>query len=224
VNKYFIILIEALVMSPASAENGKPTVYGKTMGNWGQAWWQWALNFPSADNPLLQSGQVDCSAGQSGKVWYLAGTFGGSAERTCSVPEGKALFVPILNSIMWTPDDCAVNDLKTCREKNAGNNLDTISSWTCTVDGVPCVWFTQVVRAQSAPRPLNLPAGSIAVTDFGYTPGLREKSIADGYAVMLHPLSRGQHTVHITSSGPGGTPPFSLDVTYHLTVKRKFSR
>lgn len=217
-NKYLIALIAALVMLPASAENATPTVYGKTMGNWGQAWWQWALNFPSADNPIQQDGYVDCSAGQSGKVWFLAGTFGESVERTCSIPEGRALFVPIINSLYWTPEDCASNDVKTCREKSAGQGIDSILSWTCTVDGVPCAWFAQVVRAQSDPRPLNLPAGAIAATDWGYPPGVREKSIADGYAVMLDPLSRGQHTVHITSSAE--SPSFSLDVTYHLTIER----
>ena len=88
--------------------NATPMVYGQTIGNWGQSWWQWVSNFPAAEDPILQDGSVDCSAGQSGKVWYLAGTFGGAAERTCSIKKGKAIFFPLLNGIYWTPLDPAI--------------------------------------------------------------------------------------------------------------------
>lgn len=34
----------------------------QSIGNLGLAWWQWATNFSSADNPITQpSGEVDCS-------------------------------------------------------------------------------------------------------------------------------------------------------------------
>jgi len=208
-----------------------PKVYGKTIGNWGHAWWQWALNFATADNPILQDGVVDCSAGQSGNVWFLAGTFGGAAERTCTIKKGKAIFFPLFNGIWWTPlvpnvpEDCT--DEASCRGVSV--NIDALTSWTCTVDGTPCVWSYQIVRAQSDARPFNIPAGSIADTDFGpvqggtYEPGLRRISIADGYWVMLDPLPRGQHTIHFTAATADGDdddfdPDFSLDVTYQLRV------
>lgn len=191
--------------------NATPVVYGQTIGNWGQAWWQWVSNFPAAEDPILQNGSVDCAAGQSGKVWYLAGTFGGSADRSCSIKKGKAIFFPLFNGIYWTPEDCP--DEASCRA-GVGASVDTVSNWTCTVDGTPCVWFTQIVRAQSDARPLNIPAGS-SFTAFGYAPGLRQISIADGYWVMLDPLPRGTHEIHFTATTSGG---FSLDVTYHLTV------
>jgi hypothetical protein len=205
--------------NPARAGNATPQVYGQTIGNWGHAWWQWALNFPTADNPILQDGNVDCSVGQSGKVWYLAGTFGGAAERTCSIKKGKALFFPLFNGIFWTPLDPAVpedcTDEQSCRA-GVGALIDTITSWTCTVDGTPCVQSYQIVRAQSDARPFNILDGSI-LTDLGYAPGVREISIADGYWVMLDPLPPGEHTIHFTATASafGG---FSLDVTYHLTV------
>jgi hypothetical protein len=197
---------------PAQAGNATPKVYGQTIGNWGHAWWQWALNFATADCPILQDGDVDCSAGQSDAVWYLAGNFGGETERTCSIKKGKAIFFPLLNGIFWTPEDCT--DEPSCRT-GVSALIDAITSWTCTVDGTPCVWSAQIVRAQSDARPFNIPVGSIADTDFGYDPGLRMISIADGYWVMLDPLPPGEHTIHFTSNAPG----FSLDVTYHLTVE-----
>lgn len=205
----FLLIASA---GPARAGNAIPHVYGQTIGNWGHAWWQWVSNFSTDDNPILQNGDVDCSAGQSGKVWYLAGTFGGSAERTCSIKKNRAIFFPLFNAIFWTPEDC--DDEPSCRA-DASAAIDPLTSWTCTVDGTPCVWSAQIVRAQSDARPLNLPEGSFAVTDLGYPPGVREISIADGYWVILDPLPTGLHTIHFTSTAPG----FTLDVTYHLTVE-----
>lgn len=150
--------------------NATPMVYGQTIGNWGQSWWQWVSNFPAAEDPILQDGSVDCSAGQSGKVWYLAGTFGGAAERTCSIKKGKAIFFPLINGIYWTTEDCT--DEASCRT-GVSEGVDALINWTCTVDGIPCAWFAQIVRAQSDARPLNIPAGS-SFTDFGYEPGLRK--------------------------------------------------
>ncbi len=206
----FLLLASA---DPARAGNATPQVYGQSIGNWGHAWWQWAVNFPTADNPIVQTGDVDCSAGQSGKVWYLAGTFGTSAARTCSIKKGKAMFLPLLNAIGWTSDGGCTDELS-CRTY-VGALIDAVTSWTCTVDGTPCVWSAQIVRAQSDALPLNLPDGSFE-EDFGFAPGVREISIADGYWVMLDPLPPGPHTIHFTSAV--SSIPFSLDVTYHLTV------
>jgi hypothetical protein len=199
---------------PAAANNATPNTYGKTISNWGHAWWQWAARFSAADNPIAQDGFVDCTAGQSGAVWFLAGTGGGTVERTCSVKQGKALFFPIGNSIAWSDDD---SDLDECRAV-AAQYIDPAPTWTCEVDGIPCIYTNQVVRAQSDPLPFDIPGDSwLAVDEDGEllnTPGLWKPSISDGYWVMLPPLSRGEHTIRFTYSRSG----FELDVTYHLTV------
>ena len=206
------LLIAAAMPAAADDGEGRP-LYGKTIGNWGHAWWQWALDFPTATIPLLQNGPVDCSAGQSGKVWFLAGNFGGTSERSCTIKKGRALFFPILNGIAWTPEDCTTE--LGCRELVSEVLIDGLVNLTCTLDGTPCVFRTEVVRAQSDPRRLNFPPGSIAVTDWGYAPGVREMSIADGYWVMLDPLPPGSHTLRITAER--GT--FKLDVTYQLVIR-----
>ena len=199
---------------PAWAGSANPKVNGKTIGDWGHAWWQWASNFSSETNPIGQNGDVDCSAGQSGKVWFLAGTFGASATRTCSIPRGRALFFPLFNVIFWTPEDCTFESA--CRG-GAAALIDNLRSWSCTVDGTPCVFSVPVVRAQSDARPLDIPEGSFW-EDFGTTPGLRPLSVADGYWVMLDPLPPGPHQVTFTASAPD--LEFALSVTYILTVGR----
>ena len=58
-------------------------------------WWQWALSIPTSVNPQLDATGQDAVVGQHGSVWFLAGVFGGgTATRTCSVPEGTGTLFP----------------------------------------------------------------------------------------------------------------------------------
>jgi hypothetical protein len=45
-------------------------VLGKTYGEWSAKWWQWAFDSNFAQ---FTAGDVDCSAGQKGAVWFLGG-------------------------------------------------------------------------------------------------------------------------------------------------------
>src|SRR5262245_2884044 len=80
------------VLSPTS----KP--YGKSYSEWAAAWWQWGLSIPADRNPLSDRTGEFCDEGQSGPVWFSGG-LATSGERTCTIPAGKALFMPIFNSI-----------------------------------------------------------------------------------------------------------------------------
>lgn len=210
VGKIVVILCSIMALD-AMADSITPKIYDKTIGNWGHAWWRWALQYPAETNPIATDGNVDCLAGQQGKVWFLAGTFGAKANRTCTVKKGRSLFFPIFNGFFWVPEDCP-NELE-CR-KGVAKQIDTLTNWTCTIDNVPCIFKNQLVRDQSDAIPLNIKPGTI-LEDFGYAPGLRKIAIADGYWMMLKPLSSGQHVLHFTAAAEGG---FKLDVTYHLTV------
>src|SRR5262249_5476515 len=78
-----------------------PNPHGGPYAVLGTNWWQWVFSLPVTDgqgnvtHPLLTSGIVDCSIGQSGQLWFLAGNFGGSTSRNCTVPRNTALFFPI---------------------------------------------------------------------------------------------------------------------------------
>src|SRR5262245_11590153 len=49
--------------------------HGKTYGQWGALWWQWAAAFTNADSPLTDTTGARCGAHQTGRVWFLAGGF-----------------------------------------------------------------------------------------------------------------------------------------------------
>src|SRR4051794_16357251 len=49
---------------------------GKSYAKWSAAWWQWLFSLPADGNPGTDSPDFDVTAGQSGRVWFLAGPFG----------------------------------------------------------------------------------------------------------------------------------------------------
>ncbi|MBI4821912.1 MAG: hypothetical protein HY791_36980 [Deltaproteobacteria bacterium] len=58
----------------------------------------------SIDVLFMDTDGHNCAVGQSGKIWYVTGSFGGGPiTRSCTIPSGKGLFLPILN-IMSIPD------------------------------------------------------------------------------------------------------------------------
>ena len=71
--------------------------YGYSYSDWSAKWWQWILGIPENKSPLGDANGKYCAEGQAGPVWYLSG-FNGKTERSCNVPTGKAIFVPIINT------------------------------------------------------------------------------------------------------------------------------
>ena len=201
------------------------TVGGLTYQVWSAKWWQWVISQPAATNPVLDTTGAQCKNGQpSGSVWFLAGTFGGAAERTCYVPSGKALFFPLYNSACLsgtfnsdgtftihypekTPKPVSVE------QQCAAAGLGTVSNLQATLDGVSIPNLDKY-RVQSSIFRVTIPAGDI--TGLGPATG---KAASDGYWLMLTPLSTGTHNLHfaVTTTFPDGSTN-AVDVTYHLVV------
>src|SRR6478672_10896192 len=72
----------------------------KTYSNWGALWWQWFLQTPAPQNPVLDTTGANCAVGQPVPgTFFLAGTFDGSTVfRNCTVPVGSGFLIPILNN------------------------------------------------------------------------------------------------------------------------------
>jgi hypothetical protein len=191
-------------------------VFGKSYGEWGAAWWQWALGQPTAVNPVLDTTGRFAGVGQSGLVWFLAGTFGGPATRTCTVPEGKMLFFPVVNTILGAGVfDCNPSvpgvpcDVPVLQGK-AKAAIDKVTHLEVKVDGVSVEDLFSYSAASPHPFSLKLPDGNV----LGLPAGTYVPQVCDGYWLMLAPLSHGKHTIHFKSEGYA-----SVDVTYYLTVQ-----
>ena len=75
--------------APARAAQVVPIgekAFGKSYGEWSTTWWNWAVSQPAEASPVTDETGARCNVGQSGPVFFLAGTTGGSVTRTCSVP------------------------------------------------------------------------------------------------------------------------------------------
>ncbi len=103
-------------------------------------WVQWVMALPYSTGPISDPNGDSCAAGQSGADWYLAGTWGGSAERDCDVPAGKHLVFPLLN---WMciffpelfPDAAAVAEAVPEYVASYQSMPDEVCSLTLKVDG-----------------------------------------------------------------------------------------
>lgn len=225
-------LLLLFLASPSQAERRQTVspqgfAYGQTYAEWAAAWWKWAVSIPASTSPLRDPTGEFAALGQSasGPVWFLAGTQGGSAERTITIPAGRALFFPIINTVWvnvpplgdnpWSPEqDLFVRGY-------IGASLDTATDLVCEVDGKPLKNLGDY-RTKTSPVMVfmvEIPADDIfGYVNAGLEPGTHGPCVDDGYYVMLEPLKPGFHTLHfsatLTDSG------FSLDVTYHLTVEQ----
>ena len=214
--------------APASGRNPNPGIlsptanpYGHSYNEWVAKWWQWVLSIPADRNPLTDETGAFCGEGQSGPVWFAAGTFGNSAERACSVPAGKAIFMPVFNWVFGAGVfDCDPTvpgvpcDVPALQAAAAANTeaAQVLEVW---IDGVP-VQNVRDYRASSAgPFSLTYPENSVV----GVPAGTYSPNVGDGYWLMLAPLSKGGHTIHIHVVAPGTI--FGLieyDVITHITV------
>jgi hypothetical protein len=189
--------------------------YNLTYGDWSAKWWQWALSIPANTNPLIDQTGENCAVNQSAPVWFLTGTQGGPAERRCVVPEGMAIFFPIINAYASYVENPLV---KTESELRAllKSPFDQVRVAEATVDGVKLENLVNY-RVQSPLFNFTYPENNIG----GVPPG-PSQAVAEGYWVMLHPLAAGEHTIHfrggIVDPTVTGAINFVTDVTYHLTI------
>lgn len=224
----FAFLVPLILAAPLSAVGRVGATAGQTYGQHSADWWQWLTSISVGHNPFDLQGAVDCSLGQQGPVWNLAGAANGvTAVRSCAVPSGKALFFPLLNVVFANEP----GESLTVAEKRVllGDFLDDeapgfLGTRACdlfaTLDGEPVLFRHPEARVQSPPFAFDSTAAPASFPLKAADP----QAVSDGIWAMLPPLAPGVHTLRF-----GGRfcefdsdldhplfPP--IDVTYHLTV------
>jgi hypothetical protein len=199
-------------------------VSGKKMKEWSAEWWQYIMSTPQNPNPLLDTTGGYCTLVQHGPVWFLGGTTAGptGVTRTCTIPEGTALFFPLLN---LADVNTAAQPVRELRAEIAGC-MDAATGLSLVVDG-QAIPFRQLreSRVRSVPFVAVFPPNGIPSIPPA-PPGVYSPSVDDGFYVMLKPLSLGYHTLHFTGATPGcnypptsfHVDPFDQDITYNLTI------
>ena len=176
------------------------------------------MEHPIAGHPGIDSPDFDVRSGQTGNVWFLATPFG-TVERTVSIPAGTALFISMANAEASSLEG-SVTEAE--QRASAAWQADHIVSVSCSVDDAS-VSNVAAYRVQSPQFSFTAPDPWI----FSPAPSGAGTSVADGYFVMLAPLSAGTHTIHLTglihfavADGDPFDGDFSLDDTYHVTANQ----
>jgi hypothetical protein len=183
-------------------------------------WWQWVLPIPAEDNPLLDTTGENCQEGDMGDIFFLVGTFGGSAERECTISEGQEIFFPIINRFcidkpgafeepheFEPPKERPGRPGTSCQER-VESVIDQASNLEVTIDDVS-IEILQDFRVMSYPFNVKLQEDNIFDAPSGTYIG-----ISDGYWIVVESLPEGEHTIHFAGQAGDTT----VDVTYHLTV------
>ena len=205
---------------------------GLTYGDWSARHWKWLFSMPVDEHPLF--GTADVSEGQSGEVWFLGGSFASTelvpgvfiAEETrdVTIPPGKKLFFPIVDSEASTVEGNGATEEELREAAQFFSDFIVLDSLFCEVDGRPVKNLADF-RVQSPLFTFGpLPDNNI-LEAFGVTApeGTKSKSVSDGVFVMLATLSAGTHTVHfggVSDLTSVGGPIFIQDITYNITVKK----
>jgi hypothetical protein len=214
---------DSLVLDPATPH------YGLSNDEWGADWWKWIYELPQEDVddcviPIEDATGEDCAHGQSGEVFFLAGTSAGVAVRDeCTVPSGKAIYFPI---VTFTADNAGIppdQQLSNAELKEIVRSLldeVPVEQLAVEYDGKPISnlarFRTSVTRFE-----YELPPEPNVYTCLGAVgvEGTIGPAFAAGYYVMLEPPGTGDHVLHFEGHSPESNPPLTVDVTYEFTVQ-----
>jgi len=177
---------------------------------WCIRWVKWCLEQPIDSNPAKDMTGKNCCQNQSGPVWFLAGTFGGSATRKCTIPNGKAIMFPILEKETSFVEDKDITS-ETDLVSRTTDQTSRISHMEASIDGVPLQNLDRC-RVQTPVFEIVFPKANVYQVQEGPTQGT-----SNGIWVFLEPLSVGQHKIYF--KGVHTQPDFETEVTYDLLIK-----
>ena len=206
---------EAADINPALyPKDSKP--FGMSYGEWAARWQSWMISVPTPNNPTTDHTGKNCALGQSGPVWFLTGTTGGSAVRNCTIPSGKAIMFPIIASecdYASYPSVKKLEDLIAC----AKQDVNTVTTLDASIDGVT-LKNLNTYRVTSPLFSLTIPPENIFGAPAGKTQG-----VIDGFFLIFQPIPSGNHQLRFSGINPGnpttGTENYAVDVTYNLVIK-----
>jgi hypothetical protein len=196
-----ISVILALAVA-APIASGQPASQRQDLKALSGEWWTWAITEPS---PLEgdYKGGPRCEGESVEGVFFLAGTTGGDATRTCTVPAKTALFFPVINAFCTADEP----DYPQCATDPVDTGLATGELYA-TLDGEDLKFR----RITSEDFPLILPEDNI----FGLPGGEYEHlATSDGLWVYLpQGLKPGEYTLEFG----GAVVNVPLNITYELIV------
>jgi hypothetical protein len=204
----------------------KSKPFGMSYENWTIQFWRWLCSIPADRNPVTDRTGIHCGEGQVGQpLFNLAFSDMGGAERTCTLPAGQHLLIP-LNVVFVSkaefPGATTDEDLKNLAEQDESSNpfiflsVDGKESSQLEVIGGEKITDIKQFRVATEAFDVNITDNPI----FGL-PG-PTRAVSDGYWIILEALPPGPHQIHFKASltNPDtGKLFYSVDVKYTITVR-----
>jgi hypothetical protein len=194
-----------LAAGQAAAQQAPPLIpptkpiAGASQEEWSKRWWRWALSFDDDESPVADRDGRYCAEGQSGPVWFLAGTYGSARTvRSCRVPAGKTLFFPLVNHVTYEPDD-------------ADESCASLKQRAARLTPAPDALLLDV----NGKRYSGLAAHRQATRRCFRIDDDDTLAAGNGFYVALGPLKKGRYTLNFG----GILPALSQAVTYTLDVE-----
>jgi hypothetical protein len=228
VNFLFILLLFSATLSPVLGSNSvnifpsesKP--YGLTYAEHQKNFWKWILGIPAKESPINDPTGEKCATGQSNtnsSVFYLSMNTGGISERTCTVPAGKGLFIPVMQ-VEWSDKEfpgASVEELDTSAKKDQ----DSVNSLYLKI-GDKEYKYEDLIKYRTHTDVFEVVFPDKGI--FGVIEGGPSKVVADGFYIITEPLIKGNYSIHFKSSliclDPGcAEPNFAQDIKYNIVAE-----
>ena len=226
----YVSWILLLSSTPSSASDAlgifppgsKP--YGLSYEDHIKNFWKFIISLPKEKNPWHDETGANCALAQSGKnssIFYLGGNGGGQPkrwERTCTVPSGKGLLIPVM-VVEVSDKEVRGKSMEELRQI-AKKDQDSVTSLYLKInDKEYKPEEISKYRTSTGSFEVVFPENAI----FNVTKG-PSKAVADGHYIITEPLPRGNHTVHYKSSLTcEGTDcvdhKFSQDIKYNIIAE-----
>lgn len=184
--------------------------YGKSYEEWVRLWWKWLISIPKEKNPAYDhTGELCATSQDNPHVWFLAGTFGGPADRKCVIPQGKAILFPIINYESSFADAPSIRSEEELEEQ-CRHEIDQIGDIYASVDGKEI--DIQNYRVQSRCFTIDIPSNNCLGAVNGTT-----RIASDGYWLFIESLSVGDHVLKSFGSCLAGR--IKIGCTFHLSIQ-----
>ncbi|MFB5600267.1 MAG: hypothetical protein ACE5SW_08590 [Nitrososphaeraceae archaeon] len=222
----FVLLLEMLSPVLASTSvaifppESKP--YDLTFAEHQENFWKWILAIPANESPVNDRTGEKCANGQSNSnssVFYLSFNNGGISTRSCEVPAGKGLFIPVMQveySEKEVPN-ASIEDLR----RTVTKDQDSVNSLYLKI-GNKEYKFDDLLkyRTQTDVFEVVFPDNGI----FGVIDGGISKAVGDGFYIITEPLTKGNYSVHFKSSLicldiDCAEPNFAQDIKYNIIAR-----
>jgi len=194
--------------------------YGLSYSEQVKSFWKWILAIPAKDNPFNDNTGEKCAIGQSNtssSVFYLAPNGGGHSERTCKVPVGKGLVIPIMHVEIseFESPGASAKDLSEAATKDQ----DKVNSLYLKIDDKEYKYDNLTkYRTHTEPFETTWPDQGL----FGIEKGGNSTVVADGWYIITEPLAKGNHTIYFKSSlppDPSGAEGYATDIKYNVIAE-----